>query len=79
MQPLGRRPVRFPNKIDHHVIHRGKRCRNWWESEYSDDGNKAIQKRADRKEIEKEFEMFDLAIPQKTDNHIEEKPFIMDS
>lgn len=54
MQPLGRHPIRFPGKIDHHPQ---KEYVNWWEKDYVEDGNKAIQRRLDRKEIEEALAM----------------------
>jgi hypothetical protein len=39
MQPMGRRPIRFPGKVDHRA--RPKRIwRNWWESGHEDENKK---------------------------------------
>lgn len=53
MQPLGRKPSRFPSKQD---VHPAKGFMNWWEAEgaMSSGENKAAARRAARKEIEEE-------------------------
>lgn len=43
MQPMGRHPVKFPGKVDHHVKKHG--LRNWWEG---DCGNSEKKKTARR-------------------------------
>ena len=50
MKPLGRYPVRYPNKIDSHI--RG--CLNWWE--VITFPNKTKDKREAQKEIKFELE-----------------------
>lgn len=50
MQPLGRKPTRFPSKQDHHFINE----RNWWEP--INDENKASWRANEKREIEKELE-----------------------
>ena len=53
MKPLGRRPIRWPGKVDHHP---GKGWINWWESEkHNPKENKALEKRQWKKEIEEEI------------------------
>jgi hypothetical protein len=37
MQPLGRKPIRFPGKQDHHPR---KPLANWWEVEVATEGAK---------------------------------------
>ena len=50
MQPLGRRPIRFPGKEDSHP---GKGYKNWWED--NDGDNKSTEKRQAKKEIQIEL------------------------
>ena len=38
MQPMGRKPTRFPGKIDHHPP---KGSVNWWEVDISTESNKS--------------------------------------
>lgn len=52
-QPLGRKPSRFPTKIDYHPR---KGYINWWEDEMSDNANKAAEKRKAKEEIKREME-----------------------
>jgi hypothetical protein len=53
MQPLGRKPSRFPTKTD---CHPPKGYVNWWENEMSTPANKAAAKRDAELEIKKEME-----------------------
>ena len=55
MQPLGRKPKRFPGKIDYHPR---KGFENWWETEGCD-ANKTAEKRMARREIEDELNNVD--------------------
>lgn len=48
MQPLGRKPLRFPGKTD---CHPRKPEINWWEDDHATE-NKALEKRRANKEIE---------------------------
>lgn len=48
MQPMGRKPSRFPTKIDNH-FHDGNQ--NWWEIEMCDSSNKTAEKQKVKKEI----------------------------
>ncbi len=50
MQPLGRKPSRFPSKTD---CHPKKGYANWWEVEILNDDNK----KADRRKVKKEINM----------------------
>ncbi len=47
MKPLGRKPSRFPNKVDHHP---GEGFVNWWENAFSR-GNQKAERQAAKKEI----------------------------
>ena len=51
MQPMGRRPTRFPGKIDYHP-HDGRV--NWWEAEIGNDENKKADRQRAKKEIRNE-------------------------
>lgn len=44
MQPLGRRKLRFPGKVDHHPRPKHKYI-NWWEDEFNSDENKGGERR----------------------------------
>ena len=55
MQPLGRKPIRPPWKIDHHP-RRQRGWKNWWEVEINDGPNKTAEKEAAKKEIKEEVE-----------------------
>lgn len=48
MQPMGRKPVRFPSKTD---CHPPKRLVNWWEAEICTEGKKT-ERANGKKEIE---------------------------
>lgn len=50
MQPLGRKPTRFPSKKDHRFV----RLRNWWEDikTESKKSHRQHEKEAIRKELE---------------------------
>ena len=50
MQPLGRKPSRFPTKVDYHPR---KGYINWWENEMSTNDNKAAEKRECKEAIQK--------------------------
>lgn len=50
MQPLGRTPIKFPNKTKEFF---GKGVAMWWE--HIADENKAAEKRQTKKEIAKEL------------------------
>lgn len=52
MKPLGRRPSRFPGKVDHHP---GKGWVNWWEKEFSEP-NKARDKREWQQQAKKDLD-----------------------
>jgi hypothetical protein len=52
MQPLGRRPSRFPGKKD---CHPKKPYVNWWEIEHDTSENKALEKREVQKDILEEL------------------------
>lgn len=45
MQPMGRKPVRFPYKQDHHPR---KPLVNWWETEIATEGKKTERQHARR-------------------------------
>ncbi len=51
MKPLGRKPVKFPSKVDHHPH---KPDVNWWENN-SNSANKTSDKQTSKKQIEKEI------------------------
>lgn len=51
MNPMGRKPKRFPAKVDHHPK---KPLVNWWEEE-NDDGQKKTERRKAKKEISLEL------------------------
>jgi hypothetical protein len=51
MQPQGRKPCRFPSKVDHHILG----CKNWWEGEMGSDENKAADRRDWKKEVDEEL------------------------
>ena len=56
MKPLGRRPSRFPGKVDHHP---GKGWINWWEADDaygSNSENKARDKREWQQQVKKELD-----------------------
>lgn len=42
MQPMGRKPSRFPGKVDHHP---GKGYVNWWEKGMATNENKKASRR----------------------------------
>ena len=63
MQPLGRKPKRFPGKIDYHPR---KGFVNWWETEGCD-ANKTAEKREARKEIEDELNNIDYSVDGRKD------------
>jgi hypothetical protein len=46
MQPQGRKPSRWPNKVDHRMV----KCKNWWEDQMCTE-NKAADRRDWKKEI----------------------------
>lgn len=47
MQPLGRKPIKFPGKKDHHV--RPKRLwKNWWEVDFTSVNKKAARQKANK-------------------------------
>lgn len=50
MQPLGRKPSRFPGKTDHHLKRFG--LMNWWEDEMS-----VAKKKSARQESKKEIKI----------------------
>lgn len=50
MQPLGRKPTRFPGKIDHHPLPK-RLYVNWWEVDCLKENKKAARREA-KKEIE---------------------------
>lgn len=50
-QPLGRKPQRFPGKVD---CHPRKGFENWWEAEGCE-ANKTAEKQKAKKEIEDEL------------------------
>ena len=52
MWPLGRKMVRFPSKVDHHL---GKGIQNWWEGDRQDE-NKAADRRDGKKTIQEELD-----------------------
>ena len=52
MQPMGRKPTRFPNKVDCHP-HDGRS--NWWEVEMANDENKKTERQQAKKHINKEL------------------------
>lgn len=54
MQPLGRRPCRFPSKTD---CHPPKGYVNWWEAEMGNDENKPAERQAARREIAREIDL----------------------
>lgn len=58
MQPMGRRPVRFPGKIDHHPP---KGSVNWWEAELSTESKKT-ERANGKKEIAKAMTESDDAL-----------------
>ena len=50
MQPMGRKPIKFPGKIDHHPK---KGFVNWWESEPCHGENKKAERQQSKLEIKK--------------------------
>ena len=52
MKPMGRRPKRFPGKVDCHP--RGPLV-NWWEAEMGTDGRKKTERARAKKEIENQL------------------------
>ncbi|MCP3704935.1 MAG: hypothetical protein GY954_18645, partial [Alteromonas sp.] len=48
MQPMGRKPSRFPGKTDYHPKYGEV---NWWEAELGNDENKKAERQKARKEI----------------------------
>ena len=48
MQPLGRKPTRFPGKTD---CHPRDGMKNWWEVEIGNDENKKSSRQAAKKAI----------------------------
>lgn len=58
MQPMGRRPVKFPGKIDHHPP---KGSVNWWEAELSTESKKT-ERANGKKEIAKAMTESDDAL-----------------
>lgn len=50
MQPMGRKPSRFPSKTD---CHPPKGHMNWWEAEMGTGANKKADRFAGKKEIER--------------------------
>lgn len=48
MKPMGQKPSHFPSKTD---CHPGKGLQNWWESEMSNDENKAADRQQGKREI----------------------------
>jgi hypothetical protein len=57
MWPLGRKPTRFPGKVDHHPK---KGFINWWENIFCDDGMKKTSRQAAKKEIQEELNYIEL-------------------
>jgi hypothetical protein len=53
MQPLGRKPSRWPNKVDHHIVGH----KNWWEDDMCSE-NKAADRRDWKKIVEEEIDGF---------------------
>ncbi len=49
MQPMGRKPVRFPGKIDWHI----RKCKNWWEDEH--EPNRKTERQDVKKEIKEDL------------------------
>lgn len=52
MQPLGRKPVRFPSKTD---VHPKAPLANWWEVEISTDNDKKSERQRAKRELDKEL------------------------
>ena len=50
MQPMGRKPTRFPSKVDRHP-HDGRV--NWWETEMANDENKKGERQKAKLELKK--------------------------
>ncbi len=56
MQPMGRKPVKFPGKVDYHP--RGGRLNlNWWEVELGTSENKGGARRRAKMDAEKAAKM----------------------
>ncbi len=51
MRPMGRRKVKFPEKID---CHPKRGWLNWWEVEFNSDGNKKAERQMGKTEIKKQ-------------------------
>ena len=54
MQPMGRKPVRFPSKTD---CHHPKGYCNWWEVECCTDGSKKSARQQAKRDIAAEIEL----------------------
>lgn len=52
MQPMGRKKIRFPSKIDYHIHE--KSVINWWEDVIQP--SKKSERQKQKKEIKKELE-----------------------
>lgn len=52
MQPMGRKPVRFPSKVDAHPT---APYVNWWEAEISTDDKKKSERQQAKKDIASEL------------------------
>lgn len=50
MKPAGRKTVRFPSKVDHHLP---KGHKNWWEVDLSAKNGKKRDRRQAKKDIDK--------------------------
>jgi len=50
MQPMGRKPSRFPSKTDHHIL----KTKNWWEDDMCSE-NKVAERTTWKQEVNQEL------------------------